>query len=185
MGKLRLNEARQLTPAPEGIGAWAEKLRSAAFNAVSEEDVQDIMEGIKKRAKEGDLNAAKMLLGYLTSSAPKVENRVIVVQTNKVPEVARPALGYDPEEEEDQATGPSKKLTGQELASHRERVVKLLEVLGIMKTATIASQLEIPSDQIDHVLNWPWFEKTGKGYRLTEAGKGVPKELEAEQSDDA
>jgi hypothetical protein len=48
---LKLADARALTPRPEGVGAWAEKLREAAFNAVSENDVTDLMKSLVERAK--------------------------------------------------------------------------------------------------------------------------------------
>ena len=40
------------------------KLRSALLDAVSAEDVEAIIQAVLKRAKEGDLRAAKMLLDY-------------------------------------------------------------------------------------------------------------------------
>lgn len=40
------------------------KLRSALLDAVSATDVEEIIQGVLKRAKEGDLRAAKMLLDY-------------------------------------------------------------------------------------------------------------------------
>lgn len=178
---LTLAEARELTPPPEGVGAWADKLRSAAFNAVSENDVQEIMEGIKKRAKEGDLNAAKMLLGYLTASAPKVSQQIVVVQAERVPAPARAALGFTPEDD-DVPPPPhdaAEKMTGQQLADAREQVARLLLAAGQMKPATIADQLGISLAQIDRVLCCPWFERTPKGGRLTEAGRDALKTLNA------
>jgi hypothetical protein len=77
---LKLSEARALTPAPTGIGAWAEKLRQAAFDAVKESDMTELMAGLLAKAKAGDLAAAKLVLGYLTGGgAPKVQ-QVLVVQ---------------------------------------------------------------------------------------------------------
>lgn len=79
---LRLADARVLAPKPEGVGAWAEKLREAAFNAVREADITELMESLIARAKGGDLAAARLVLTYLTGGgAPRVQ-QVVVVQQN-------------------------------------------------------------------------------------------------------
>ena len=44
--------------------AQVAKLRSALLNAVSAEDVEAIIQEVLKRAKEGELRAAKMVLDY-------------------------------------------------------------------------------------------------------------------------
>jgi hypothetical protein len=82
-GVLKLNDARILTPAPTGVGAWAEKLRAAAFNAVKEADVTEIMAGLVKKAKEGDQAAAKLVLNYLTGGGAKVQPVVIIERGRK------------------------------------------------------------------------------------------------------
>src|ERR1043165_4126263 len=40
------------------------KLRQAALNAVSEDDIQEIIAVLKARAKQGDVAAIKLLLSY-------------------------------------------------------------------------------------------------------------------------
>jgi hypothetical protein len=83
---IKLAEARVLTPAPTGIGAWAEKLRQAAFDAVKEQDITELMAGLLAKAKAGDLAAAKLVLGYLTGGAPKVQQVLVVNQVEKDPQ---------------------------------------------------------------------------------------------------
>lgn len=79
---LKLSEARDLTPRPDGVGEWAQRLREAAFNAVSETDMTELMASLLARAKAGDLAAARLVLGYLTGGgAPRVQ-QVVMVQQN-------------------------------------------------------------------------------------------------------
>ena len=80
---LKLSDARRLTPKPEGIGAYAEQMRLAAMHAIKEDDVTELMASMLKRAKEGDINAAKFVLGFLTTGtreggADKSQQVVIV-----------------------------------------------------------------------------------------------------------
>lgn len=63
---IKLSEARALTPAPTGaIGEWARSLREAAFDAVSESDIADIMKKQVEKAKAGDARAASFVTGFL------------------------------------------------------------------------------------------------------------------------
>jgi len=79
---LKLSEARQATPAVSGVGAWAEKLRKAAFDAVSTEDMTALMQGLLKKAQAGDLAAAKLVLTYLTGGgAPQVQVTKVIERT--------------------------------------------------------------------------------------------------------
>jgi hypothetical protein len=64
-GTLKLSDARILAPKPEGIGAYAEKLRSAAYNAIAEDDVNALMKTMIERAKKGDTAAAKFVMGFI------------------------------------------------------------------------------------------------------------------------
>lgn len=82
---LKLADAAELTPPVDEVGEWATELRKAAFNAVSEQDITDIMRKQLEKAKAGDSAAAKMVLGYLTGGgAPKVKivQQVVVAQQN-------------------------------------------------------------------------------------------------------
>jgi hypothetical protein len=68
-------------PNPSSTGDWMARLRAALFEAVSEDDVREIAEKLVERAKEGDLQATRLLFGYiLGGSGVKVQNAVIVNQ---------------------------------------------------------------------------------------------------------
>jgi len=55
-GEVKLAEEQQTAQA---------KLRTAVFNAISEADVVDVVEGIVEKAKEGDSVALKYLFDYI------------------------------------------------------------------------------------------------------------------------
>lgn len=46
-------------------GEWQVKMRQALINAVSEDDIREIMEGLVARAKQGDRDAIKVVLSYV------------------------------------------------------------------------------------------------------------------------
>ncbi len=86
---LKLSEARlQTPPASGGVGEWASTLRAAAFDAVTRDDITDLMRSILEKAKSGDLRAAKLILDYLTGRQPRtspspVTQQVMVVQSDR------------------------------------------------------------------------------------------------------
>ena len=51
---------------------YQSKLRQAVFDAVSESDVKDIVEGIVEKAKAGDEKATKMVFDYVLGSSQPV-----------------------------------------------------------------------------------------------------------------
>ncbi len=63
------------------IGDWMQKMRQSLFNAVTENDIQEIAAGLVKRAKAGDLGATKMLFTYVLGSGTiNVKQAVIMPQ---------------------------------------------------------------------------------------------------------
>jgi hypothetical protein len=76
---LRLDQVEVL--APIGVGDWAAKLRAATFNAVNETDMTEVMQAVVKRAKLGDLAAAKLLLDYMAGGRQGNVRQTIVVQS--------------------------------------------------------------------------------------------------------
>lgn len=48
------------------------KLRNAVFNAVTESDVQEVVKGIVKRAKDGDQHAVKNLFDYVMGAGKSI-----------------------------------------------------------------------------------------------------------------
>jgi hypothetical protein len=59
-GKLRLKEARELTPPVNPVEAMRRQLALAVFNGVKEADVTQMVEKLKEQAMGGDLKAQKM-----------------------------------------------------------------------------------------------------------------------------
>jgi len=59
--------------APNPYAQRAARMRSLLSNTITDEDVQGIAGAIVKRAKEGDLTAAKLVLSYVvgTPEAPQ------------------------------------------------------------------------------------------------------------------
>lgn len=54
---------REIVPA--GVPEWAQRLRQAAFNGVTEQDMAAIVKAQVEKAKAGDERAAKFVLEYL------------------------------------------------------------------------------------------------------------------------
>lgn len=77
----KLADARERTPpAPPSA---VEKLRAAVFESISVDDVKDLMEGLVKRAKDGDMAATKVLLGYISAGAgQRPVQQVVMLQNN-------------------------------------------------------------------------------------------------------
>lgn len=70
---LKLNEAREKTPAVDSAEALRRQLSMAVFNGVKESDVVAMVEKIKEQAMAGDHKAQKMffdLIGATGKAAP-------------------------------------------------------------------------------------------------------------------
>lgn len=76
---VRLAEVRQREVVPEA-GQWAAKLRLACYNAVTEDDMTGVMAAVVKKAKKGDLAAAKLLLDYLAGGRHGGVQQTVIVQ---------------------------------------------------------------------------------------------------------
>lgn len=168
---IRLDRAREDTPAPEGIGAWAEQLRQAAFDAVKPDDVTDIVAAQVEKAKEGDSAAAKFVLGYLTGQAAPKVTRVV----EKIKVVEKPAGQTLPPpvrvEAAEPAAPPPVAVDSPAARQVRRLVAFFLKSNGPSLLATIEAVLEVPGDQLRAVLNCDWFAKDGNGWSLTPAGR--------------
>ena len=62
-----ISEVKVRTPDPE-TGKWAADLRKACFDAISPQDMTDVMKTVVKRAKDGDIQAVKLLLDYFVAA---------------------------------------------------------------------------------------------------------------------
>lgn len=72
-----------LVPVDPVVG-WQAELRQAAYNALSGDDVKEIVEAIVKKAKQGDPAACKMVFEYLLGGkgGPASPGTVNNVQVN-------------------------------------------------------------------------------------------------------
>ena len=59
---------------------WQMDLRQAMFDAVTDGDVREIVQGLIKRAKEGDIGATKLLLTYLVGGPSISVRQAVFVQ---------------------------------------------------------------------------------------------------------
>lgn len=120
------------------------KLRSALLNAVSAEDVEAIVQEILKRAKEGSLSAAKMILDYTVgrprpaaelpdkssgdTTRPRVE--VVYIDTSKTKGIGRRELvpglpapdAFAPQNDDNGEDGPGREGVQTEGQAVRQRV---------------------------------------------------------------
>ena len=169
---VKLAEARQLTPAPAGIGSFAEQLRLAAFNAVKETDIAEIITKQVELAKDGDPAAAKLVLGYLTGGgAPKqvVEKTVVVEKTRKRKVRSEPRVVPIEEAEpprpvaiESPATRQLRRLVGLYLLQNRDVRASELERLT-----------EVAGTDLAAVLNCDWFTEKNGVWMLTPTGRAA------------
>ncbi len=59
-----------------------QRLRNAIFAAVSFEDIKTITEGLVTQAKAGDLDAVKLLLGFIGKGAGGPAGPLVAIQNN-------------------------------------------------------------------------------------------------------
>lgn len=57
----------------QAVGELMQRLRIAAVNAVSEDDVRAIFQALVEKAKRGDLQAARMLFSWVLPQQPIVQ----------------------------------------------------------------------------------------------------------------
>jgi hypothetical protein len=53
------------------IISWQAKLTAIVLETIDEEEIREVLKAILKKAKEGDLAAARLILGYAVGSPPK------------------------------------------------------------------------------------------------------------------
>lgn len=68
--------------APKETGQWVARLRAAAFDAISEGDVTDMMRAVMKKAKAGNLGAVQLVLDYMCGGRGSAVNQTVIVQNN-------------------------------------------------------------------------------------------------------
>lgn len=165
-----LADARERTPAPEGVGQWAEKLKAAALAAVGADDITEILGKQVEKAKAGDPAAAKFVLGFLAAQAPPVEKKVVVEKVKII----------------DRKGGRSKEKTRVVEAAPPEPVPVALDAPGTRqlrrlvglylkanhnaRLAELETVLEIPAAQLKAVLNCDWFGERAGVWALSPEG---------------
>lgn len=159
---MKLADAKQQTPAVSGVGAWAEQLRQAAFDAVRPEDVTAIMATFVQKAKAGDPAAAKLVLNYLTGGgAPKIMVEKVVVRRGKRrPRVVDEAPLPKPVVVESPGAGLLRKLAAMYLLQHDRASL-----------AELGRAMECGTDAAEAVLDHGWFKRTNQTYQLTSEGR--------------
>lgn len=60
------------SPTAAEMGSHVEELRAAIYGSIKVEDVKQIVQGMVQNAKDGDVAAAKMVLGYVLGAASNV-----------------------------------------------------------------------------------------------------------------
>lgn len=66
------------------IAEWQDELRQAMFDGIQADDVKDIVQGIVKRAKEGDDRACRTLFEYVLA-ARRGQPQIHATQVNHYP----------------------------------------------------------------------------------------------------
>lgn len=177
---LKLSDAQSMTPAPAGVGAWAEQLREAAYDAVKEGDVKELMATYMEKAKAGDLNAAKFVLNFLTGGAPKVQvQKVMVIKKSR--STNRQAPSVKPNEPTDEELDEVCRLKPAEPASIATPAVRVLRKMAAMflraegdsPAAAIAQQLEVSLEDLEAVMQCDWFQLKRGSWDLTPAGRAA------------
>jgi DNA-binding CsgD family transcriptional regulator len=150
---LRLGEARELTPAPTGVGTWAEKLRDAAYDAIREDDVKAIIQKQVEKAKEGDAKATSFLLNFLTKPAPSIRVEQVVVKEPAKARKVKPA-----------------KI---EAIARRRRAVAKLLAQGPRSLTDIAEALGLTEKTAEHLLEHEWFcrHANSRDWQITSLGR--------------
>jgi hypothetical protein len=175
---LTLREAESRTPAPAGVGAWAEQLREAAYDAVKDQDVKDLIETYMAKAKAGDLAAAKFVLNFLTGGAPKVQvQKVLVVKRSKSTNRQAPATPRrEPTDAElDEQCGridpaESAMISTPAVKVLRRLAARILKSEGPTAAPALAGQLEVESEELETVMRCDWFKLVKGSWTLTPEG---------------
>ncbi len=172
---LTLAAAGGRTPPLAGIGAWAEKLREAAFDAVKAEDITAIIASQVEKAKAGDQAAARFVLGYLTGqAAPKVEK---VIERVKIID-RRGGKGVRSAERVRVESAPAAPPVPVAIDSPSARQLRKLAALYLIanrpcRKAELERELEVETSTLDAVLAHEWFALDGGLWAITPAGRGA------------
>lgn len=174
---LTLRDAAEAAPAPSGVGAWADRLRAAAYDAVKESDIQEVIQAQLVKAKAGDQKAAKFVLDFLTGGAPKVQLQKVVVykQSRTVQRQAKPRPGerHNPDLDDAMEARPTAAPVeaGPSVRVLRRLAALFLHANGPCPGPGLAAELEVSAEELETVLECEWFALTAGKWTLTPEGR--------------
>ncbi len=76
--RIKLSDVK--VKAPKETGKWVASLRSACFNAITEQDITEMMKAVMVRAKKGNLGAVQLILDYMCGGRGGGVNQTVIVQ---------------------------------------------------------------------------------------------------------
>lgn len=154
---LRLDDARALTPPVDAADALRRNLATVVFESIKTNDVQDIVGGLVKEAKEGDKKAASLILNLLTKVTPQATQPVATPEPRVQREIIeRPVMVDSP------ATVALQKL-----------IALSIHVNGTLSLSAMAALTGLPETDVPALLDSEWFVRTSKGISLTPAGRNA------------
>jgi len=143
---IRLSEARDITPPVNPVEAVKQSLVMSLYGRIGDEDVEQLVESIKKQALEGDHRCRKLILDLVTktmgSSAGKGER---VVEKTVIVEPGARQLRL---------------LCAYAIASN-----------GPMGLSALATLVGMAEEDAAKLLDGCWFDSNSRGYSLSQEGK--------------
>lgn len=159
---LILNRVRESLPSFEESAQCASKLKAAVFDGVTATDMKTIMQGLVDKAKSGDLAATKVLLDFVSKSAPTPQLSIGA----RMNVAGQPALN-----------GDARQVNGDR--GLQAKAARILGTSGPASTEDLAAELDQPVESLRHALavgaDIGWFDLVGVAgetkWRLTETGR--------------
>lgn len=142
-----------LDPA-QAAQAVKSNLYTALLGRIGAEDVEQMADGIVKRAKEGNQKAIDTVLKLIgdAGTPPKVVERVVEVEKEVI--VERPVV-----------------IAGVQEGQLRKLVALSIHVNGSLMKPAIAQLTGLPEDKAEALVSHEWFVKSSKGYSLSATGR--------------
>lgn len=165
---LRLADAREMTPAVESLGSSALAMRQAAIDAISIDDITEIIRKQVEKAKGGDAAAAKFVLDYATGGSAKVQINVKSGPGQPPKESGPPALvmnGTGKRREPEQA--PKPKTVGE----IRRSVARYLAKNGPASEEALSELFKIDPSEAETLFMHEWFGRCKEGWHLSAIGR--------------
>lgn len=167
-GTLNLADARRLTPPVERLGERAQAARAAIAEAVSNDDIAEIMRKQVEKAKAGDVGSAKFVLDQVAGKMPSMQVSVGVR--------GRPPAKDEYEEQHSPRlvlASPSNDLSKDKtVGESRRTIARYLAKNGPTPWQDLAELFLIEKDCEEPVMEGcGWFERCKDGWHLTTTGR--------------